>query len=279
MNAFGKTTVVISDVSDGLGGLDATKISINGEDASEGASTTRYVVSQLLTRIAQPVFVEISHEFDLPMGCGYGASGAGALGTAIGLSLLLGLNLTQNQAGRIAHIAEVISKTGLGTVGGQFVGGFSLTTEAGFPFTMEKLMYPPDLRVVCGTFGKILTSGILKEWSYKKKISKWGEIALKKTLQVPNVKTFMEASREFLEGVGLVEALDLENVKELLTELDKARIYGASMNQLGQSVFACCKRKDVKGVLDIFESFTPDIENFELKVHPCGPELLENYAL
>ncbi len=275
LTAFGITTVEVEDLPNtGNNEQNIVSITINGQDSTETAQTTKYVVTQLLPRLTRPIKVKISHDFDLPIGCGYGASGAGALGCAIGLCILLDLNLTQNQAGKIAHIAEVMNKTGLGTVGGQFVGGFSLTTEAGFPFTMEKLLFPPDLHIVCGTFGKILTSGILKEWKYKEKISRYGAEALKGVLQKPNVRTFMSVSREFVEKVGLIEALELENVRTLLNDLDRLPILGASMNQLGQSVFVCCTSPELKQVIEVFESYKPSIDIFNLGIHPCGPEIL-----
>ena len=60
--------------------------------------------------------VKISHKIEPPIGYGFGTSGSGALGTAIALSDLFGLNLSLTQVSAFAHIAEVESVTGLGTV-------------------------------------------------------------------------------------------------------------------------------------------------------------------
>ena len=107
-------------------------ITINGSESTKTAKTTFYVFSHYTSLIKQPVDIEIHHKYELPLGAGYGSSGCGAIGSSFGLNYLLNVGLSYNQAGRIAHIAEVMNKTGLGTVGGQLTGGISITTKAVF---------------------------------------------------------------------------------------------------------------------------------------------------
>src|SRR5258706_12865492 len=56
----------------------------------------------------------------LPLGCGFGLSGASALATAYALNELLGLGREQLELAKIAHAAEVENKTGLGDVTNQY---------------------------------------------------------------------------------------------------------------------------------------------------------------
>ncbi|MHA1487201.1 MAG: GHMP family kinase ATP-binding protein, partial [Promethearchaeota archaeon] len=82
-------------------------IYINEEKLDNKAETTYFIYDYIRKLIDYPISVKIEHFFDLPVGCGYGASGSGALGTIFGLNKLLNLNLTNLESGRIAHIAEV----------------------------------------------------------------------------------------------------------------------------------------------------------------------------
>ncbi|MHA1294129.1 MAG: hypothetical protein ACTSQJ_15870, partial [Promethearchaeota archaeon] len=69
---------------------------------------------------------------------------------------------------------------------------------------------------------------------------------------------------------------DLKKTKELLNSLNKLKIIGASMNQLGRSVLAICKKKNEEKVLEIFESFRPEIKIYNLSILPRGPLILKN---
>lgn len=277
LTAFGTTRVRVKPTEHNSteNRPDLVRVVINGKDDTAAAKTSQYVASQLLPRNQEPVNVEIFHTFDLPIGCGYGASGAGALGAAIGLVMLLDLPYSMNEAGRIAHVAEVMNKTGLGTVGGQLCGGFSITTRAGFPFTMDKLLHDPALRVVCGTFGKIPTSDILKNWDFKNRITKYGKKALALLMERPTVRKFMDVSWEFVEAVGFgdVSELQLEDTMSLIHELNQMEVHGASMNQLGRSVFCCCEAAREEAVLEVFESYQPSIQIFPLSVCDTGPQV------
>ncbi|TFF98996.1 MAG: hypothetical protein EU540_07445, partial [Promethearchaeota archaeon] len=94
------------------------EIYINGKRLDQQAETTFFIITYIKKYLKNPIKVKINHTFDLPVGCGYGASGSGALGTIFGLNYLLELNLSYRERGKIAHIAEVVNKTGLGTVCG-----------------------------------------------------------------------------------------------------------------------------------------------------------------
>jgi len=249
------------------------RIFINGEDVTTEARTTARVFQQFLDYLKTPVEVEIRHDFDLPVGCGYGASGAGAIGAAIGLTCVLGLPLTLNQAGKIAHIAEVMNNTGRGTVGGQLFAGFNITTQAGYPFLLDKLIVPPGIKIICGTFGPVFTNTILSSWEWKEKIRRVGAKTYEALFARPNIQTFMDVSRKFVTDVGMLEALHLDNVKDLMAELNNLKIVGASMNQLGQSVFAICNVKQVSAVKKVFEKHKITMGPWELDVCFQGPVL------
>jgi len=242
-------------------------IYINEEKLDKKAETTYFIFDYVKKLIDYPINIKIEHFFDLPVGCGYGASGSGALGTIFGLNKLVNLKLSNLESGRIAHIAEVVNKTGLGTVCGQLGRGLCVLKEPGYPCNYERLKSPKDLLVICGTFGTIQTKSILSDENLSSNIKRAGKIALNKLLLEPNYKNFIKVSFQFVEGTHIMKVLNLEKTKDLLYSLHKLDIIGASMNQLGRSVYAFCEKGKEKEVIEIYNAYKPDIKTFKLTIN------------
>jgi pantoate kinase len=270
LSAFGKTHISLID-SNKKREKSEYRIFINGEDRTMDAKTTLSVINQFDPLIKVPIELEIHHNFDLPIGCGYGSSGAGALGTALGINVLLDLGLSELEVGRIAHIAEVINHTGLGTIGGQLYGGLSLSIEPGFPFKMDFIPYLPDTRIVTGSWGPISKKSILTNPEYKKRIIEAGRNAMTKMLQKYTLSQFMDLCREFIKHTRLLEGLNLLHLQKLMDTLNTMEIYGASMNQIGQSIFCICSKTDVENVFEVFKQFNPTHTLQVLEICPHGP--------
>jgi len=241
-------------------------IYINEEKLDHKAETTYFIYDYVRKLIDYPINVKIEHFFDLPVGCGYGASGSGALGTIFGLNKLLNLNLTNLESGRIAHIAEVVNKTGLGTVCGQLGRGLCVLKEPGYPCNHERLKSPNDLLVICGSFGKIQTKSILSDENLSSNIKQAGKLALNRLLSEPNYKNFVKVSFQFVKNTKIINILNLEKVSEILNDLWKLDIIGASMNQLGRSVYVFCKKGKEKDVFETYNTYKPDIKTFTLTI-------------
>lgn len=240
---------------------------INEEKLDKRAETTYYIYDYVKKLINYPIDLKIEHFFDLPVGCGYGASGSGALGTIFGLNKLLNLNLSNFESGRVAHIAEVVNRTGLGTVCGQLGGGLCVLKEPGYPCNFNRLKTPNNLLVICGSFGKIKTKSILSDEILSSNIKQAGKIALNKLLLAPDYKNFVHVSYQFVKNTNIMEILHLDKIKDLLNDLLKLDIIGASMNQLGRSVYVFCKRGREKEVFEIYNTYKPVIKTFELKIN------------
>ncbi|MFX1499315.1 MAG: pantoate kinase [Promethearchaeota archaeon] len=263
LNNFGTTEISLEDTNKSQS---TCQIYINNEELNEKAETTYYIFNYLKNFSKKAVHIKIFHTFDLPVGCGYGASGSGALGTTYGLDLILNLGLTPYERGRIAHVAEVIKKTGLGTVCGQLAGGLCILKEPGYPCNFERIPIPSNIRIICGSFGVIPTKSILSDQGLSLGIKKAGNKALIKLKQNPDIKNFINVSRDFVFETNILNLLELNLIEELIEDLNKINIIGASMNQLGRSVYAICKKKDESKVLEIFESFHPEIEIFKSSI-------------
>jgi pantoate kinase len=243
------------------------KIYINEEILDNKAETTYYIYDYVTKLIDYPINLKIEHYFGLPVGCGYGASGSGALGTIFGLNKLLDLNLTNLECGRIAHIAEVVNKTGLGTVCGQLGRGLCVLKEPGYPCSYERLNNPDDLIVICGSFGRIQTKSILSDENLISKIKQAGKFALKNLLLEPNYRNFVKVSKQFVEDTQIIEILNLDKTKDLLDDLYKLDIIGASMNQLGRSVYAFCKKGKENELFEVYNTYKPKIKTYGLKIN------------
>jgi len=261
LNSFGKTEIIIEDSKDQ--NQSTCQIYINNEELNEKAETSYYIFNYLKKLFKWEAHLKIFHTFELPVGCGFGASGSGALGIVYGLDLLLNLGLTVYERGKIAHIAEVINKTGLGTVCGLLSGGLCILSEPGYPCKFERIKVPPNIKVICGSFGIIPTKSILSNPILSSRIKQAGIRALSKLKQDPSIKNFVSVSKEFVFETEMLKLLKLDSIKELIDDLDKINIIGASMNQLGRSVYAICKRQDEGKVLEIFESFQQEVKVFK----------------
>lgn len=202
-----------------------TDVFIDGTPSE--ASTTRTVVELLAGR---PVHVE--SDLDLPVGGGFGASGAGAFSTALALNSALGLGKTYNELAYAAHVAEVKNRTGLGDVAGMTLGGLVVRLAPGAPFTLDRIpIAPRDIYYV--HFGPISTKSVLSDAKEKALINGAGKKCLKELLKAPTFEQFMRLSREFSVDTGLIspKALDAVEAVEAFDGL-------AAMAMLGDTVFS-----------------------------------------
>ncbi|KAF5423773.1 MAG: pantoate kinase, partial [Candidatus Methanocomedens sp.] len=104
-------------------------IRLNGEQID--LPTVEYVIESLQGIRHSRLVVDL--EADVPLGYGFGVSGAAALATALAVNADHGQGLTMEQAAVVAHSADVVNRTGMGDVAGQYTGGLVIRTAAGAP--------------------------------------------------------------------------------------------------------------------------------------------------
>ena len=231
LTAFGKTKITILNTDEELENIPKINFQVfmNGKENTLKTKTSCSVVNQMIHLLPKTVNLRIEHNFDLPIGAGFGSSGAGALGIAFGLNALFHLNLTPLKAAKFAHIADVECNTGLGTVGGQFAGGLSIMTEPGYPFQYKKIQIPENIEIVLGSWGSINTKNILTNPNYKKLIHQVGKKTMKKMNEQFSLENYMNVCKFFIEKTDLLERLNLPILKNLIESLEKLQIVGASM--------------------------------------------------
>ena len=181
----------------------------------------------------------VSHESILPMGCGYGTSGAGALSLSLALNEALGSNLSQVEAAQIAHKAEVRNRTGLGTVTSAFFGGFLLRTKPGAPgFAKVTIIKPSSsLRVVSGAFGPISTKGVLSSADLTKRINQCGRGLVALQTGSPEAETFLKLSQRFARCLGIISP----RLAQAISGMGGRKIV-SSMMMIGESLFTVVQR-------------------------------------
>lgn len=189
-------------------------------------------VSDVLRALTnEHVHIEISSV--LPLGCGFGLSGASALATAYAVNKLLKLRKSNKELAIIAHAAEVENKTGLGDVVNQYYGGFFLKTKPSSRFLVKKLPLR-NIPVYCSYFSKISTRDILINKSQKVRINKAAGEALQ---NVEKVKTFAE-----IIAIAKKFAIDsrLLKHKKTIATIEAIEKQGghASMIMLGNAVYS-----------------------------------------
>lgn len=203
-------------------------IELNGR--REKAETSRWVVNAL----AAGARVEVRSRIEIPVGCGLGASGAGALSTAFALNRALDLKKSFNELASIAHVAEVENRTGLGSVMGQCHGGVVIRKQPGAIGFGEIDRIPAEaLPIFYIAMGAIPTKEVITSTAAKKKINISGKKALRALLREPTFENFMELSKKFAYETELASS----RVRDAI-EAVEASGGSASMAMIGDTVFA-----------------------------------------
>ena len=211
-------------VSAGDGGDETGTRTIDGEPGSIGA------VEDVLDAL-DAAGTDVAVETDLPIGAGFGVSGAAALGAALAANDAFDRAWTENELVRLAHAAEVSRGTGLGDVVAQARGGVPVRLEPGAPGVGELDGVPATARVEYVTFGELSTEEVLGGDTAA--LTAAGEDALDRLRADPRLPTLMDAARGFAREADLL----VPEVAEAIGAVESAG-GEAAMAMLGRTVFA-----------------------------------------
>ncbi|MFC6826472.1 pantoate kinase [Halopelagius fulvigenes] len=175
--------------------------------------------------------VSVAAETPLPVGAGFGVSGAVALGVAFGANVLFGRGRSENELVTVAHRAEVEAGTGLGDVVAQARGGLPIRLDPGAPGHGALDGIPERPRVEYVTFGELSTAAVLSGDTTA--LTAAGESALGDLREEPTASRMVALSRRFAHEAGLL-------TDRVADAIDDVRAAGgdASMAMLGETVFA-----------------------------------------
>ena len=208
-----------------------TSVRFNGSDIH--FPTVASVVQELTSQS-----VEVDIDSPLPLGCGFGLSGAASLSTAYALNVLLGLEKSNEELAMTAHIAEVENRTGLGDVCAQYHGGCLVKLKKGYPLAAERLPIP-EQAIYYRYFSSIQTKTILENANRRERINRAADEALEALEKLTKSDTVdfnacIQLSKRFSLNSGLLEDTRVQNT---IREIEAAGGV-ASMIMLGNAVFS-----------------------------------------
>lgn len=214
-----------------------TNVIFNKQDIN--FPTVRAVVNQLIQNTGI-VGIKVNLVSPLPLGCGFGLSGAAALATAYALNELIALRTDNEKLAMIAHVAEVENRTGLGDVCSQYHGGCLVKLKEGAPLAADTLPIP-EQPIYYRYFGPIHTSEVLRNSEQTKRINHAADTALTALQKLTNTqmnptlfKDCFAVAKQFSVESGLLSD------KRVIDTIAKVEAAGgvASMIMLGNGVFS-----------------------------------------
>ena len=223
------------------------QINISGYE-TDNMDVSKYVVNEFLKLTEQNYSVAVHHDIAVPIGYGLGCSGAVALSLAFALDQALGTKLSKEGIGKIAHIAEISCKTGLGDVIGAFHGGFEIRTKSGAPGvgSLEKIDTHSKVIIIC--FSPVSTKKFLDE--NLATINGLGGKMVDKLIQTKDYNEFQDMSVEFAKYVRIMTP----TMDSVISELDSIDIK-SGVALFGETIFTLVPEQKEDQVLEIFKRY------------------------
>ena len=173
---------------------------------------SEYVLNEFLL---DGKYFDVTHEIDVPVGYGFGCSGAVALSLAIALNDALKYGYTKTKVAQIAHKAEIKCQTGLGDVLASYHGGFEIRTKSGAPGVgkVQRITPKEKLEVMIICFNPISTKKFLKEKISL--INGLGGKMVQKLVKSQDMDEFQDMSIKFAQYIHVITPKMNKVIKDL----------------------------------------------------------------
>ena len=249
---------------------DAISVVMNGRATGE-AVVSENMVRRMLAMAEEPQRVRVIHEIETPIGAGFGSSGGGALTIALAMNDALELGLSYVNASRVAHLAEIECKTGLGSVFAATQGGFGVLYRPGAPGIGESIKYDrsDELTAFCVHFGPISTREALSDPVLRRRINDLGGNFVDEIRGCLGPSRFMELSREFTDYVGIATP----RLEAVLDAADRAGV-PCSMAMFGEALFSLVEKDEAGRVAEFYCETVPDRKVGPISIDERGARLL-----
>ncbi len=249
------------------------KIIINGVNSFD-AIVSKFVIEHYLKMIDRPVFISVEHESEIPIGYGLGSSGSAALSLSYAINQALKTNLSKLHAAQIAHHADFICKTGLGTVISEFSGGFEIRTSIGGPGIgkLLKISITSKYRAIIFCIKPISTAHLLNKSLFANEynlLNKLGKVMIKELVQNPGIDTFLKLSNDFAKKCGLLDYI----CKAPMLSLESLGVK-SSVALFGHALFTIVKKENMCDVIRALKQF--DGKLIDCSIDNLGARLLGN---
>jgi pantoate kinase len=244
-------------------------INFNGK-VTDGFFVSENVLGRMLGRTERRYRVFVDHRLEIPLGAGFGSSGGGALTLALALNEALGLGMSYIEAARVAHVAEIECKTGLGTVFAATRGGFGVLFKPGAPGIGEAIKYgcSEDLAIVFLHFGPFSTKEALSNLALRGRINELGGRFVNELSRDLKPSAFMELSRRFTDHLGIATP----RLKAVLNDAHRAGI-PCTMAMFGEVAFSLVESDDAEVVAEFLSGAAPGREVQIARIDDRGARL------
>ncbi|MCS7127680.1 MAG: hypothetical protein N3E36_00135 [Sulfolobales archaeon] len=194
----------------------------------------------------------------VPIGGGYGTSAASALAIAVALAKALGIRRTLKWIAEVAHEADIVCKTGLGTVVGILNQGYGIVIvkRPGGPFytNVDHVLLDNSITAFTAFYKPISKAELLSQHDLLSSVRSIGLSTLKKIVRDPCPENFMKSCLEFSLKTGLLQG----KLRNIVLEVNKLRgVIGASMNMIGEGLYGLVEKEYLDQVIDYVKSTAP----------------------
>ncbi|MDG6926072.1 MAG: hypothetical protein JRN09_05920 [Nitrososphaerota archaeon] len=263
-----RTRVTVSRSPDGRPRI--ARLVVDG-DPGYRAMTTRMAIEMLLNDLPdRGLSLTIEQRMEVPVGQGFGASAASALSAVNALSAALELGKSKAEIAYYAHAADIICRTGLGTVSVIYrYGGAGVIVKPGSPgvAVVKNVPVPDDARVVTASLAPYEKSVILSSHEMKARVNRLGAQALDASSAL-TLESLVHAGEAFADGLGLESA----DVSRLLKTARTSGAMGASQNMVGHAIHAIVPEREVVRVAAALRSdpSSPTVNVYDFGAGPSS---------
>ena len=208
---------------------------------------SEYVLNEFLL---DGKYFDVTHEIDVPVGYGFGCSGAVALSLAIALNDALKYGYTKTKVAQIAHKAEIKCQTGLGDVLASYHGGFEIRTKSAAPGVgeVQKITPKEKLEVIIICFNPISTKKFLKEKISL--INGLGGKMVQKLVKSQDMDEFQDMSIKFANYIHVITPKMNKVIKDLH---DNGIKCGIAL--FGETIFSLVPKDKKQKALEILKKY------------------------
>ena len=231
------------------------RITVNG-DSSYRARTTETAVKLLLADAGESSWrIELDQSVAVPIGSGFGASAASALSAVMAVASALSVEMKAEEVAYAAHRADILCKTGLGTVSVIYKhGGAGVIVKPGAPGISRVRRVPAakDIRIVTASLAPYKKSRLLSAPEMASRVNELGLEAMR-IADGPTLENLMKAGEFFATELGLASP----RLRRLSGVAKMTGALGASQNMVGEALHAVVHERAARTVADGLRSAEP----------------------
>ncbi|MGD0637859.1 MAG: hypothetical protein ABSA72_07455, partial [Nitrososphaerales archaeon] len=245
------------------------RVVVNGDPWYE-AATTRTAVELLVEAAGERgCRIDLDQVVGVPIGHGFGASAASSLSAVMAVASALSLDLDRDEVAYFAHAADILCRTGLGTVSVIYKhGGAGVIVKAGAPGIAEvlRVRVPRGVRIVTASLAPYEKGLLLSSPEMTAKVNRLGFEAIRMASDL-SLESLVRAGEAFSEALGIGSS----EVRHLARTAKAAGALGASQNMVGHAIHAVVLEGDAERVASALRSdrLSPEVAVYALATGPA----------